>query len=91
MNTYKVDDTTPTQYSLHLIGLVKPTATMNSVCTRCALRLQRTATHSADSSSAARRAFTSSAGRRKHRTSHIAISIYLYILIKPLDFTKRIG
>ncbi|KAI6959097.1 hypothetical protein KC367_g9110 [Hortaea werneckii] len=39
---------------------------MNNVCTRCALRLQRTATHSAESSTAARRAFTSSAGRRKH-------------------------
>ncbi|KAI6794412.1 hypothetical protein KC363_g9228 [Hortaea werneckii] len=39
---------------------------MNSVCTRCALRLQRSATHTAESSTAARRAFTSSAGRRKH-------------------------
>ncbi|KAI7465892.1 hypothetical protein KC357_g7530 [Hortaea werneckii] len=39
---------------------------MNNVCTRCALRLQRTATHSAESSTAARRAFTSSAARRKH-------------------------
>ncbi|KAI7360452.1 hypothetical protein KC336_g21979, partial [Hortaea werneckii] len=39
---------------------------MNSVCTRCALRLQRSATHTAESSTAARRAFTSSTGRRKH-------------------------